>query len=161
VARRAPSEDAVIRDLARAGVRELDVYDGLGFRGLVLVASGGTPVAIDNVWADSSSPVADALDEAVCLARSFDLLRRLHSAWMDMWLISTAARDLLDEKTARRKAWDETPDGEFVPPLRRSIGTTRSLRLGWSPCTRGTSLATGACRASGSRRVSAGPCTSG
>lgn len=99
---------------------ELDLYPGPGFNGLLMVASGGMPVGIDNIWAESSSPVADTLADAVRIARDYDLFRRLHSALMDMDLLVALARDLVAANEDRRKEFDDTADGDVSPasPLR-------------------------------------------
>ena len=97
-------EDQLVRRLRAAWVTSIEPYrrQGPGFRGLVLMF-GDFPISIDNIWTESTSPVADALDEAVEIASKYDLLRRLHSAWMDMDQIIHAARALLDYEDARGK----------------------------------------------------------
>jgi len=65
------------------------------------------PISIDNIWSDSASPLADALDEAVAVAERWDVLRRLHSALMDMDQVAHAARELV---TAKERGWPNVED---------------------------------------------------
>lgn len=98
-------EEAIVRRLARARVERIEPYPVPGFGG-VKMTIGNTLLSADNIWAASSSPVADAMDEAVVLAEKWDLLRRLHSALMDMDQVAHAARELAAAKKAvKEHAW--------------------------------------------------------
>ena len=96
-------EARLVKRLRAAWVTDINPYRhlGPGFHGVVLWF-GEFPISIDNIWEESTSPVADALDDAVELATKFDLLRRLHSALQDMDQVARAARTLAEAKTA----WD-------------------------------------------------------
>lgn len=112
-------ETSVLRRLRAAWVTRIEPYPGRTFTGLT-IWFGDFPISIDNIWVESSSPVADALDEAVRVAEKWDLLRRLYSAWMDMDQIIHAARALLDAEEARGREGEVHP---LAGPLREVIET--------------------------------------
>ncbi len=113
-------EASVLRRLRAVWVTRIEPYPGRTFTGLTLWF-GDFAISVDNIWVESSSPVADALDEAVRVAERWDLLRRLHSAWMDMDQIIHAARALLDAEEA---SGQESPEVHPVAgPLREVIET--------------------------------------
>src|SRR4051794_36704042 len=89
------NEAEVLARLRAAWATDIVLYDGEGFRG-VTVWFDDFPISIDNIWGDSDSPVADALDEAVAVAQKRDLFKRLHSALMDMDQILHATHVLIE-----------------------------------------------------------------
>lgn len=112
-------ETAVLRRLRAAWVTRLEPYSGRTFSGLTMWF-GDFPISIDNAWSESSSPVADAVDEAVRIAERWDLQRRLHSAWMDMDQIVHATRALMNAAEARGREGEVHP---LAGPLREVLET--------------------------------------
>ena len=66
------NEATVVRRLQAAWVTDIRPYPGQTFNGLILLF-GDFPISIDNIWGESLSPVADAIDEAVSIAEQWDL----------------------------------------------------------------------------------------
>ena len=128
--------ETILRRLQAAFVTDITPYADDEMTGLTIWFED-FPITIDFLRPDSSSPVADAVDEAVEVAHEWDLLRRLHSALMDMDQIVHAARQLLDSKETEEvgvlDAMHEVIETGLVTMYARHFDGDRQLPGRWWP----------------------------